>query len=133
MKYLYDNSGHNPTLDMIDQALPDVDKGEIRDCLLKLKREGLVYCEMAGNMNCEYTDEGKFLITFDGKFFWEEEKGFENRSIRQISQQKQIESLQKAQLQHDSKLGNLTFWVAAGTCAGGVYYVVELLKELYKY
>ena len=82
----YENSGSNTTFEDLQKLLenhPDIDTGEIRDCLLYFYRQQLIYCEVLGNRDTPYTDFSefgppKYLISAKGKNFWETTGGFEN-------------------------------------------------------
>jgi len=78
LKVLYTKSGVNPTMEKLCDWLIEykIDIGEVQDITLHLYREKFLYCEVDGDRNANYWDNGRFLISCAGKLFWENEKGF---------------------------------------------------------
>lgn len=76
---LYDKSGEAPTMAKLETWLSNesIHKGEIEDITLHLYRKEYMYsCDKSGDRNAEYHDEDMFLLSCEGKLFWENEKGF---------------------------------------------------------
>jgi hypothetical protein len=82
-EWLYLNSGSNPDFKSLQLGIYNacIEKGEIRDILLKLKADNFIYCELGGNLEAPYTDESRYLVNFNGKFFWETTGGYETKAI----------------------------------------------------
>ena len=95
-EWLYKNSGSNPELPKIHGSLIDkVELGEIKDILTKLRNDKLIYTEVGGNRNAEYFDHAHFLISFDGKYFYETVGSFAEK-IRRENQKRLNEDLRIA-------------------------------------
>jgi hypothetical protein len=122
LKYLYKNSGNNPTLREIETGVKKVGEiniGEVRDILLKLKEDKMVYCEYLGNLNHEYNDNGKFLITFKGKFFYETVGSFRKQATNDALA--------------ESQKGNRELMLIRGTWAAGIAGALLFLMEVVKF
>ena len=80
LEKLYTESGHNPTMKKLEEwlAKKDIHIGEIQGITLHLYREKYIYCEVGGNRDAPYDDNGRFLISCAGKLFWENERGFKD-------------------------------------------------------
>ena len=135
MQFLYEHSGKNPNFPYIKDGLKDkeIDEGEIRDILIKLKKDGLMYCEGGGIMNTEYSDYGHYLISFDGKFFWETEGGFIKKMSKDASENTRLQTLETSQQIQSGKLTSLTRWIAVATCVAALYYILVIIELVYKY
>jgi hypothetical protein len=135
LEALYDHSGDNPNFPLLEEWLQNkkIDKGEIRDILIKLGKEGLIYFEGGGDMNVEYSDYGHYLISFDGKMFWETEGGFKNKVANDAYENDRVKALEVYQGIQSKKLTDLTWWISIATSVAAIYYLLEILEKLYKY
>lgn len=138
LKVLYEESGHNPTLPYIQGLLKDkeIDVGEIRDCIQKLNKDGFVRYEYEGNFVDFYDDYAHFLISFDGKFFYETYGGYENKKTTDDSYTSRLASLEVSRHEQGQTLNRLTGWIVFGTLAGAVagliaalYYLSQLFQR----
>lgn len=127
LETLYIHSGENPTFPLLQEWLAPsgIEKGEIEDCLLHLYKEGLIYCEFAGDRTAYYTELGgaHYLISFKGKFFWETIGGYKRQHEISVNDERIKNNREKY-------LSRGTVWLA---CLTGFLLLVDLLthwKEL---
>jgi hypothetical protein len=105
---LYPGNEHHPTLHYLHEKLKDkgINPEEIKDCLLKLHRDGFIRYEFEGGFVDFYHDLARFIISFEGKYFYETYGSY------------------KKKLALDNADGNrlkvLTVWVAVGTILVGL-------------
>ena len=105
---LYNESEHHPTLSRLQEKLKgkDINLEEIKDCLRKLHRDGFIRYEFEGGYVDFYHDLAHFIISFEGKYFYETYGSY------------------KKKLAVDNADGNrlkvLTVWVAVGTILVGL-------------
>ena len=130
--WLYLNSGKDPNLPDIMAGLnnPDIDEGEVKDILAKLRRDNLIYCVMGQDRNAEYSDYGKYLITFDGKYFYETVGGFvKQHQIEQLNL-KNLETDVNIRKTNERLIAGGTKWLAIGTFSLVLVEILIHWKEL---
>lgn len=135
LKCLYDHSGENPNSELIRSKLKDfpIDIGEIRDILMKLTIDGLIYCEINGQIGTVFYDNARYLISFEGKFFYETVGSFSEKMRRDNAEDNRVKSLASSQQIQSEKLTTLTRWISVATCVAAIYYLLEIIKMVYKY
>ena len=133
LQYLYEHSGENPNFPMLNAALniKGVEEGEIRDILIKLRKEGLIYCEAGGLMDVNYSDYGHYLISFDGKYFWETERGFIPKFTKSDVENTRKDAAITYQSEQADTLNRLTGWIAIASGMAAVYYLLQILEWVY--
>lgn len=146
LKWLYIHSGENPTFSSLYEGVKNegVHEGELDDCLKKLHKDGFLYFMYRdGNVVNNYWRDHNFLITFDGKYFWETVKGYkekiriENAKIQAISDQNQrmekneelLVSWTKNLADRTKSLTNWTRAVAVGAIGLVVWEIIAFLLE----
>lgn len=128
IKTLYEISGNNPDFTLIMQSLQgrQIDKGEVQDILLYLYRKGFIYCEYGGNRDSQYTDlvNAHYLISCEGKLFWETSGGFVKKEQREKLEAKNLEIDIQKRKTNERLLSKGTIWLAIGTF---LLVIVEIL------
>jgi hypothetical protein len=138
-EWLYLNSGTNPNLHDIKTGLAnkDIDIGEIRDILLKLKNDNFIYCEFSGNLNHSYHDNAHFLINFEGKYFYETVGSFSEKIRLERVKLYAIDAQNRRMERNEERLIQWTKYLFYGTVAvavGAVGLVIwEILKTIYEH
>jgi hypothetical protein len=105
---LYHENESNPTLPWLQEKLKgkDINLEEIKDCLRKLHRDGFIRYEFEGGFVDFYHDFARFIISFEGKYFYETYRSYKKKL-----------ALDNAD---SNRLKVLTVWVAVGTVLGGL-------------
>jgi hypothetical protein len=105
---LYHENESNPTLTWLQEKLKgkDINLEEIKDCLRKLHRDGFIRYEFEGGFVDFYHDFAHFIISFDGKYFYETYRSYKKKL-----------ALDNAD---SNRLKVLTVWVAVGIVLGGL-------------
>ena len=131
---LYTHSGENPDFAKIQKWLsdkPEIEKGDIEDCLLHLHRNKYIYCEFMGNRDYIYIDspQAHYLISFEGKVFIES-GGYQQKATDAASENTRVDAVEAFQHAQAWRLNRLTAWIAGGTIALAV---IELWKMALEY
>jgi len=134
-EWLYQNSGKNPTLYDLETALAPqgIDVGEIKDILAKLKNDNLIYCVIGDNRNAAYNDFCNYLISFDGKYFFETVKTFTEKTRRE-NQAVLDKANQDARMEEYAKLlAKWTRYLTYGTVGVAVGAVGLVIWEMWHF
>jgi hypothetical protein len=119
IRTLYTISGNNPDFPLIMQSLQGtkIDEGEVRDILLYLYRKGFIYCEYSGDRDYKYTDlvNTHYLISCEGKLFWESRGGFEEKDKKDKLDLQTVELDLRRRIANERMLSRGTIWLAVGT------------------
>lgn len=138
LKITYDFSGENPNRDFVLKKAKEqgaqIDIGEVRDILQKLHRDGFLYYELFGNFIDKYTEDNRFLITFEGKFFVETVGSYGNKIANDVAENNRVKNLEFSQHEHSGTLNNLTTWIvratwvaSAAAVIAAIYYLLEII------
>jgi len=136
-EWLYIHSGENPNLTKIQTGLEgkDIDIGEIKDILAKLKDEKLIYCVLGENRMAIYSDYCNYLISFDGKYFYETVKTFKEKIKRENDKATFIDGMNRNMENNATLLTTWTRRLFYGTVAAAVgglgLLVIEIVKALH--
>jgi hypothetical protein len=105
---LYNESQQHPTLPYLQEKLREkgINPEEIKDCLRKLHRDGFIRYEFEGGFVDFYHDFARFVISFEGKYFYETYGSYKKKL-----------ALDNAD---SNRLKVLTVWVAVGTILVGL-------------
>ncbi|MGG9971999.1 hypothetical protein ACQ33O_09425 [Ferruginibacter sp. SUN002] len=126
-KWLYDNSGKNPSLETIQKGLEneDIDIGEIKDILAKLKGDNFIYCVLQDNRMAAYSDYCNYLVTFDGKYFWETTKGYTEQARREQVNSDFLASQTQRTERNEERLVKWTKYLTFGTIAIVLWEIIK--------
>ncbi|MGF7040138.1 hypothetical protein [Mucilaginibacter lappiensis] len=79
----------------------------------------------------EYSSKVRYyIITFDGRFFVLT-SGYAKENELISYKDARLNTLEVDKIKGEKSIKNLTVWIAAGTCIAGIYYIIEIYKELH--
>lgn len=128
LEWLYLNSGSDPNFSAIKDGLKHkpIDEGEIDDCLKKLHKDGFLYFMRQGQVDQKYDRYLTFLITFDGKYFWETVKGYRIKYAISDAENSRVKNLEIVQTDYQKNIVWLTVVLVVGTVPVGLLALADL-------
>lgn len=146
LEWLYLHSGENPTFNAINKGITNyaIEEGEVDDCLKKLHKDGFLYFMAQNGLVVDYYHRAhNFLISFDGKYFWETTKGYRENTIRLNANVEAMDALRERTERNEGlivswtrnlaeRTADLTFWtrlVAIGAIGLVVWEVIAFFLK----
>lgn len=121
LEWLYLHSGENQTFESIKAGIAGyaIEEGEVDDCLKKLHKDGFLYFieKDSGSVVDFYYRRHNFLITFDGKFFFETTRGYRENTNRLNDKEDATDALIERTEKNEERLVKWTKNLTYGTVA----------------